>query len=57
VKAIGLNFADVFACLGLYAAVPAGPFIPGLEIAGFVEALGPAASPFIRGAVPRSYFS
>jgi NADPH:quinone reductase-like Zn-dependent oxidoreductase len=41
VRAIGLNFADVCACLGLYSATPAGPFVPGLELAGVVEALGP----------------
>ncbi|NEX22149.1 zinc-binding dehydrogenase [Thiorhodococcus mannitoliphagus] len=41
VEAIGLNFADVFACLGLYSATPRGAFIPGLECAGVVEALGP----------------
>jgi alcohol dehydrogenase len=41
VEAIGLNFADVFACLGLYSATPAGPFVPGLECAGVVEAAGP----------------
>jgi len=41
VHAIGLNFADVFACLGLYSATPRGPFVPGLECAGVVEALGP----------------
>jgi len=45
VKAIGLNFADAFACLGLYSATPAGGFIPGLEVAGVVEALGPFRSP------------
>jgi NADPH:quinone reductase-like Zn-dependent oxidoreductase len=44
VKAIGLNFADIFACLGLYSATPKGSFIPGLEFAGVVEAIGPAAS-------------
>lgn len=44
VKAIGLNFADAFACLGLYSATPAGGFIPGLEVAGVVEALGLARS-------------
>ena len=43
VKAVGLNFADVFACLGLYSATPHGPFVPGLELAGIVDALGPAA--------------
>jgi NADPH:quinone reductase-like Zn-dependent oxidoreductase len=40
VEAIGLNFADIFACLGLYSATPQGPFIPGLECAGVVEAVG-----------------
>jgi synaptic vesicle membrane protein VAT-1 len=41
VEAIGLNFADVFACLGLYSATPSGAFVPGLECAGTIEALGP----------------
>jgi synaptic vesicle membrane protein VAT-1 len=41
VEAIGLNFADVFACLGLYSATPTGAFVPGLECAGTVESLGP----------------
>ncbi len=45
VKAVGLNFADVFACLGLYSATPAGSFVPGLELAGVVDALGPSVSP------------
>ncbi len=40
-EAIGLNFADVFACLGLYSATPEGSFIPGLECAGVVVAVGP----------------
>ena len=43
INAIGLNFADVFACLGLYSATPKGPFVPGLEFAGVIEALGPPA--------------
>ena len=43
VEAIGLNFADVFACLGLYSATPTGSFIPGLECAGVVESMGGAA--------------
>lgn len=33
---IGLNFADIFAVLGLYSATPKGSFIPGLEAAGIV---------------------
>jgi NADPH:quinone reductase-like Zn-dependent oxidoreductase len=49
VKAIGLNFADVFACLGLYSAAPAGAFVPGLEFAGVVDVLGPVASPPSKG--------
>jgi alcohol dehydrogenase len=44
VRAIGLNFADIFACLGLYSATPKGSFIPGLEYAGVVDAVGPAST-------------
>lgn len=44
VVAIGLNFADIFACLGLYSATPAGAFIPGLECAGIIRATGSAVS-------------
>lgn len=40
VKAIGLNFADIFAIQGLYSATPKGPFIPGLEFSGEVIAVG-----------------
>ncbi|MBS0375674.1 MAG: zinc-binding dehydrogenase [Proteobacteria bacterium] len=40
VHAVGLNFADAFACLGLYSATPRGSFVPGLEVAGVVEELG-----------------
>jgi NADPH:quinone reductase-like Zn-dependent oxidoreductase len=40
IRAIGLNFADAFACLGLYSATPSGSFVPGLEAAGTVAALG-----------------
>ena len=43
VRAVGLNLADVFACLGLYSATPSGAFVPGLEVAGVVEAAGPYA--------------
>lgn len=38
IKAIGLNLADVFACLGLYSATPSGSFVPGLEFSGVVAA-------------------
>jgi NADPH:quinone reductase-like Zn-dependent oxidoreductase len=40
VKAIGLNFADIFAMQGLYTATPPGSFIPGLEFSGEVVAIG-----------------
>jgi alcohol dehydrogenase len=40
VKAVGLNFADIFAMQGLYSATPEGSFIPGLEFSGEVVAIG-----------------
>ncbi|QSE96463.1 zinc-binding dehydrogenase [Fulvivirga lutea] len=40
VKAIGLNFADIFAILGLYSATPKGSFVPGLEFCGVISKLG-----------------
>lgn len=40
VKAIGLNFADVFAIWGLYAAAPKDAFVPGLEYAGIISKVG-----------------
>ena len=51
VRAIGLNYADIFSVLGLYsaanevlAAAPASSgFVPGLEFAGVVEDAGPEA--------------
>ncbi|MEQ3696669.1 MAG: zinc-binding dehydrogenase [Pseudomonadales bacterium] len=36
VKAVGLNFADIFALTGLYSATPSGGFTPGLEFSGVV---------------------
>ncbi|RMA78735.1 zinc-binding dehydrogenase [Umboniibacter marinipuniceus] len=38
VKAVGLNFADIFALTGLYSATPEGGFTPGLEFSGVVVA-------------------
>ena len=40
VKAVGLNFADIFALTGLYSATPEGSFIPGLEYSGIVSHVG-----------------
>jgi synaptic vesicle membrane protein VAT-1 len=55
VKAIGLNFADVFACLGLYSATPKGSFVPGLEFAGIIEDAEPRVgidAPALRPGTP-----
>jgi len=43
VTAVGVNFADVFACLGLYSATPTGRFTPGLECAGRVRCVAQAS--------------
>jgi len=40
VHAAGVNFADLFCRLGLYAAAPSRPFAPGFEVAGVVVATG-----------------
>ncbi len=40
VAATGINFADIFCRLGLYAAAPPPPFTPGFEVAGVVTAVG-----------------
>ncbi|MFC6999915.1 alcohol dehydrogenase catalytic domain-containing protein [Rufibacter roseus] len=49
VKAIGLNFADIFAMQGLYSATPAGSFIPGLEFSGVVVVVGAAVTEWELG--------
>ena len=49
VRAIGLNFADVFSVKGLYKAAPKEAFVPGLEFAGEVIATGPEVSRFKKG--------
>lgn len=49
VHAIGLNFADIFAIHGLYSATPKGSFVPGLEFAGEVIAVGDKVSQFKVG--------
>ena len=49
VRAIGLNFADIFGRFGVYPGTPRPPFIPGLEFAGEVAALGEKATLFARG--------
>jgi NADPH:quinone reductase-like Zn-dependent oxidoreductase len=40
VRFVGLNFADVCACQGLYSATPSAAFTPGLEFSGVVTEIG-----------------
>ena len=49
VRAIGLNFADVFAMLGIYSATPKGTFVPGLEFAGTIVETGKAVTKYKVG--------
>lgn len=49
VRAIGLNFADIFGRLGVYPGTPKPPFVPGLEFAGDVAAVGPRVRLFKGG--------
>lgn len=44
VRAIGLNFADCMARAGVYPNTPRPPFVPGMEVAGEVAALGEGVS-------------
>jgi NADPH2:quinone reductase len=44
VAACGLNFADLLMLAGTYQDTPPRPFVPGLELAGHVERLGPGLS-------------
>lgn len=49
VKAIGLNFADLFAIQGLYSATPKGSFVPGLEYSGIIIDKGKNVSDYNIG--------
>jgi NADPH:quinone reductase-like Zn-dependent oxidoreductase len=49
IKAIGLNFADVFSIQGLYKAAPKANFIPGLEFSGVVIDRGKGVNEFNPG--------
>eukprot|EP01083_Nonionella_stella_P230243 814112_1 len=39
-RAVGLNFADIFACKGLYEAAAKENFTPGFELSGVITAVG-----------------
>jgi NADPH:quinone reductase-like Zn-dependent oxidoreductase len=49
VAAAGVNFADVFARMGLYDAAPPPPFVPGFEAAGVVTSVGASVTGFRPG--------
>jgi synaptic vesicle membrane protein VAT-1 len=49
VRAAGVNFADILARLGLYPDAPPPPVVVGYEVAGYVDATGPGASPRHEG--------
>jgi NADPH2:quinone reductase len=44
VAAVGLNFADMLAIQGKYQVRQTPPFIPGMELSGVVEVLGPGVT-------------
>jgi NADPH:quinone reductase len=47
--AIGLNFADLFVRSGDYPRTPKAPFVPGMEISGTIEAVGPGVAALAPG--------
>lgn len=49
VLATGLNFADLLMTEGKYQETPPPPFVPGMEIAGIVHAVGPDVTEFRPG--------
>ncbi|MCF3594976.1 NADPH:quinone oxidoreductase family protein [Rhodobacteraceae bacterium LMO-12] len=49
VEAAGVNFPDGLLVQGLYQLKPPTPFIPGMEVAGVVEALGEGVTRFAVG--------
>jgi len=49
VAAAGVNFADTLIIKGRYQERPAPPFVPGLEIAGRIDALGPGVQGLAAG--------
>lgn len=46
---IGLNFAEVFARLGIYPGIPDPPFVPGIEFSGIVKEVGAGVRAFKPG--------
>jgi NADPH:quinone reductase len=50
VRAAGVNFFEALVRQGRYAEAPPLPIVPGVEVAGVVEALGEGADPALLGA-------
>lgn len=50
VRAAAANFPDILMCQGLYQFKPEPPFVPGLDVAGAVVALGPGVEGISLGA-------
>lgn len=49
VRSIGLNFAEVFARLGIYPGIPDPPFVPGIEFSGVVAETGKKVTGIRKG--------
>src|SRR5215467_1159655 len=49
VRAVGVNFADVLARVGLYPDAPKPPLVVGYEVAGTVDAVGTQVTRFAVG--------
>ena len=49
VRAAGINFSDLLARQGLYPDAPKPPCTIGYEVAGVVDAVGPAVTTFRAG--------
>jgi NADPH:quinone reductase-like Zn-dependent oxidoreductase len=58
VEAVGVNFADIVGRLGIYRDAPPTPYIPGYEVAGTVDAVGPGVESLQAGdpVVAGTYF-
>jgi NADPH:quinone reductase-like Zn-dependent oxidoreductase len=55
VRAIGVNFADLFARMGVYPGTPPVPFVPGLEFAGEVDGTRREGGQFAIGTAVMGY--
>src|SRR5210317_1592906 len=49
VVAIGINYADIMSRHGVYRAAPPLPFIPGYDVAGYVDEIGEGVEGFSIG--------